>query len=208
MNKFVRAGVVALAVFAAAPVAARAQGTLKFAYIDSRAILAAAPGRAEAEAQFQKEMQTYQSQVQKMGDSLNTMMAAYTKAELTLSPAAKESRQKTIRDKEAAYQERVQGLQEQAQQRQGELLGPIMQQINTAISEVRAAEGYSFIFDVGAQGGVVVAADTTLNITEKVLTRLRVVAARPAVSSSVPVPGAGAPMTTPAGIAKPKPQDR
>ena len=203
MSKFVRAGVVALAVFAAVPVAARAQGTLKFAYIDSRAILAQAPGRAEAEAQFQKEMSSYQQQVQKMGDSLNTMMAAYTKAELTLSPAAKEARQKTIRDKETAYQERVQGLQEQAQQRQGELMGPIMQLINTAISDVRTQDGYSFIFDVGAQGGVVVAADTTLNITDKVLARLKTISARPA--SSVPVPNAGAPMTTPAGITKPKP---
>jgi outer membrane protein len=203
MSKFVRAGVIALAVFAVAPVAARAQGTLKFAYIDSRAILQQAPGRSEAEAQFQKEMSSYQQQVQKMGDSLNTMMAAYTKAELTLSPAAKEARQKTIRDKEAAYQERVQGLQEQAQQRQGELMGPIMQLINTAIGDVRAQEGYSFIFDVGAQGGVVVAADTTLNITDKVIARLKTISARPA--SSVPVPSVGAPMTTPAGIAKPKP---
>jgi outer membrane protein len=203
MSNFVRAGVVALAVFAVAPAAVQAQGTLKFAYIDSRALLAQAPGRAEAEAQFQKEMSSYQQQVQKMGDSLNTMMAAYTKAELTLSPAAKEARQKTIREKETAYQERVQGLQEQAQQRQGELMGPIMQLINTAIGDVRTQDGYSFIFDVGAQGGVVVAADTTLNITDKVLARLKTISARPA--SSVPVPAVGAPMTTPAGIAKPKP---
>ncbi len=206
MNNFVRAGLIALTVITAAP--ARAQGTLKFAYIDSRAILAQAPGRTEAEAQFQKEMQTYQTQVQKMGDSLNVLMAAYTKSELTLSPAAKETRQKTIREREAAYQQRVQGLQEQAQQRQGELMGPIMQMINTAISEVRAQDGYAFIFDVGAQGGVVVAADTTLNITDKVLVRLRTVAARPAPTSAVPVPSAGAPMTTPAGIAKPKPPER
>jgi outer membrane protein len=205
MTKFVRAGFVALAAFVVLPAAAQAQqGALKFAYIDSRAILAQAPGRAEAEAQFQKEMQSYQSQVKLMGDSLNTMMAAYTKAELTLSPAAKETRQKAIRDKEAAYQDRVQGLQEQAQQRQGELMGPIMQLINTAISDVRGQEGYSFIFDVGAQGGVVVAADTTLNITDKVVARLRTISARPA--SAVPVPPAvGAPMTTPAGITKPKP---
>jgi len=207
MNNVVRVGVVALAALAVIPAAAQAQqGALKFAYIDSRAILAQAPGRAEAEAQFQKEMQTYQAQVQKMGDSLNTMMAAYTKSELTLSPSAKEARQKTIRDKEAAYQERVQGLQEQAQQRQGELMGPIMQLINTAISDIRAQDGYAFIFDVGAQGGVVVAADTTLNITDKVLARVRTLSARPA--SSVPVPNAGAPMTTPAGIAKPKPPER
>jgi len=203
MTSFVRAGVIALAACVAVPAAARAQGPAKFAYIDSRAILAQAPGRAEAEAQFQKEMQTYQGQVKLMGDSLNTMMAAYTKSELTLSPTAKEARQKTIRDKEAAYQERVQGLQEQAQQRQGELMGPIMQLINTAISDVRAQDGYAFVFDVGAQGGVVVAADTTLNITDKVIARLRTISARPA--SSVPVPNAGAPMTTPAGITKPKP---
>ena len=202
MTSFVRAGVIALAACVAVPAAARAQGPAKFAYIDSRAILAQAPGRAEAEAQFQKEMQTYQGQVKLMGDSLNTMMAAYTKSELTLSPTAKEARQKTIRDKEAAYQERVQGLQEQAQQRQGELMGPIMQLINTAISDVRAQDGYAFVFDVGAQGGVVVAADTTLNITDKVIARLRTISARPA--SSVPVPN-GAPMTTPAGITKPKP---
>ena len=203
MSKFVRAGLVALAALTTVPVVAQAQA-LKFAYIDSRAILAQAPGRAEAEAQFQKEMQSYQSQVKLMGDSLNTMMAAYTKAELTLSPAAKETRQKAIRDKEAAYQDRVQGLQEQAQQRQGELMGPIMQLINTAISDVRTQDGYSFIFDVGAQGGVVVAADTTLNITDKVVARLRTISARPA--SAVPVPPAvGAPMTTPAGITKPKP---
>ena len=185
MIKFVRASVVALAVFAVAPVAVQAQGTLKFAYIDSRAILAQAPGRAEAEAQFQKEMSSYQQQVQKMGDSLNTMMAAYTKAELTLSPAAKEARQKTIRDKEAAYQERVQGLQEQAQQRQGELMGPIMQLINTAIGDVRAQDGYAFIFDVGAQGGVVVAADTTLNITDKVVARLKTISARPGACARI-----------------------
>ncbi len=202
MTSFVRAGVIALAACAVVPTVARAQAAPRFAYIDSRAILAQAPGRAEAEAQFQKEMQAYQGQVKLMGDSLNTMMTAYTKSELTLSPTAKEARQKTIRDKEAAYQERVQGLQEQAQQRQSELMGPIMQLINTAISDVRAQDGYAFVFDVGAQGGVVVAADTTLNITDKVIARLKTISARPV--SSVPVPN-GAPMTTPAGITKPKP---
>lgn len=197
MQTFVRAGLCSLVLLlAASPLAA--QSAPKLAYIDSRAILAQAPGRAEAEAQFQKEMQTYQSQVQKMGDSLNVLVAAYTKAEVTLSPAAKETRQKAIRDREAAYQERTQQMQQQAQQRQGELLGPIMEQINKAITDVRNADGYTFIFDVGAQGGVVVAADTTLNVTDKVIARLKVVAAAPAK------PAVGPTMSAPAGITKPK----
>ena len=75
----------------------------KIAYINSQIILQQAPGRAEAEAQFEKEMATYRQQVQRMGDSLNTMIAAYNKEEVSLSPAAKESRQKAIREKERAF---------------------------------------------------------------------------------------------------------
>ena len=209
MNTFVRAGLAALAL-TIAPVALQAQAGLKIGYIDSRAILQQAPGRAEAEAAFQKEMQAYQTQVQRMGDSLQTLIAAYDKQELTLSPTAKATKQQQIRDRQAAYQERVQGLQDQAQQRQSELMGPIMERINQVISELRAQEGYSFIFDVGAQGGVVVAADTTLNLTDKVIARLKSVAVRPtgagtSTPTTTPAPATGAPASQPAGINKPKP---
>ena len=206
MQTFVRAGLAALAL-GIAPVALHAQAAgLKIGYIDSRVILQQAPGRAEAETAFQKEMQTYQTQVQRMGDSLNTLIASYDKQELTLSPSAKATKQQQIRDRQAAYQERVQGLQEQAQQRQSELMGPIMERINQVINELRAQEGYSFILDVGATGGVVVAADTTLNLTDKVIARLKAVAVRPtgAGPSTTPAP-TGAPVTQPAGIPKPKP---
>ncbi|NUO65275.1 MAG: OmpH family outer membrane protein [Gemmatimonadaceae bacterium] len=204
MNTFVRAGLAALA-FTIAPVALQAQAGLKVGYIDSRAILQQAPGRAEAEAAFQKEMQAYQTQVQRMGDSLQTLIAAYDKQELTLSPSAKATKQQQIRDRQAAYQERVQGLQDQAQQRQSELMGPIMERINQVITDLRAQEGYSFIFDVGAQGGVVVAADTTLNLTDKVIARLKAVAVRPTGTGTTPAPTTGAPAAQPAGITKPKP---
>jgi outer membrane protein len=205
MQTFVRAGLTAL-VLAAAPALAHAQGGLKVGYIDSRVILQQAPGRAEAEATFQKEVQTYQGQVQRMGDSLNVLIASYEKQELTLSPTAKATRQQQIRERQQAYQDRAQGLQEQMQQRQSELMGPIMERINQVISELRAQEGYSFILDVGAQGGVVVAADTTLNVTDKVITRLKAVAVRPAGTGATPAAPTSttAPSSQPAGI-KPKP---
>ncbi|HEX2778879.1 MAG TPA: OmpH family outer membrane protein, partial [Gemmatimonadaceae bacterium] len=158
-----------------------------------------------AEAAFQKEMQAYQTQVQRMGDSLNTLIASYDKQELTLSPTAKATKQQQIRDRQAAYQERVQSLQDQAQQRQSELMGPIMERINQVITEIRAQDGYSFILDVGAASGVVVAADTTLNITDKVIARLKSVAVRPAGATTTATPPTGAPVTQPAGITKPKP---
>ena len=205
---FVRASLVALAVLAAAPAAASAQA--RIAYIDSRVLLSQAPGRAEAETALQKELSGFDAQVKRMGDSLNTLIANYTRQEVTLSPAAKETRQKAIRDREASYQQRADALREQAQQRQAELLGPIMERVNRAIADERAAGGYAFIFDVGSQGNSIVAADTALNLTDRVLTRLRSTASA-TPSSATPAqqtPPAGAPVSAPAGISKPKPPTR
>jgi outer membrane protein len=164
-------GAAAFTILAAGTVAA--QGGLKIAYVNSQEIIAAAPGRAEAEAQIQKDMNSYRDQVQKMGDSLNTLIASYTKSESTLSEAARTAKQKEIQDKEREYQQRVQGLEQKAQQRQAELIRPIMEKINSIIEQVRSEEGYAMVFDAGNQSGVVVAADSTLDITDKVIARLK-----------------------------------
>jgi outer membrane protein len=215
MRSLIRATSLALALVTTGAGAAAAQGPaspLKIAYINSQQILAQAPGRAEAEAQFEREMNGYRQAVQRMGDSLNTMIAAYNKEEVSLSPAAKESRQKAIREKEDAYQKKTQELQQQAQQRQVELVEPIMQQINQIIAQLRNEGGYAMIFDAGSNAGVLVAADTSLNITDKVIARLKtagppkpVSAATPAKPSAAP-PGIsiGAPANAPAGVSRPK----
>jgi len=189
----------------AAPTAAPATG--KLAYINSQTILAQAPGREAAEKQFESEMATYRQQVQRMGDSLNTMIADYNKQEATLAAAAKETRQKAIREKEEQYQQKTQQLQQQAQQRQVQLVQPIMEQINKVINEIRAQEGYAMILDAGSSAGVVVAADTTLNITDKVIARMKAAGpVRAAAPAAKPGGSArpGAPVSAPAGVSRPR----
>lgn len=173
MRSFVTAalGVVAFTFLGVGTLAA--QGGMKIAYVNSQEIIAAAPGRAEAEAQIQKDMNAYREQVKQMGDSLNALIASYTKSESTLSEAARTAKQKEIQDKEREYQQRVQGLEQKAQQRQAELIRPIMEKINTIIEQVRSENGYSMVLDAGNQSGVVVAADSTLDITDKVIARLK-----------------------------------
>jgi outer membrane protein len=198
--------VLALGVLIFGAVAADAQG-VKIGYIKSQTILANAPGRAAAESQFEREMATYRGQVQRMGDSLNALIAAYNKDEVSLSPQAKETRQKDIRTKEEEYQRRTQELQQQVRQREAELVRPIMEQINKVIDELRAEEGYTMIFDAENQAGVVVAADKNLDLTEKVLARLR--AAGPPTAASRPT-GAGTQRPVapgqPSGVQRPKPR--
>lgn len=213
MRSVFRAARVALfftAAAAAAPAAAQQAGSFKVAYLNSQIILQNAPGRAEAESQFEREMTTYRQQVQRMGDSLQTLIADYNKQEISLSPAAKQTRQTAIRTREDAFQKRTQELEQRAQQRQVELVQPIMERVQKVIADIRNEEGYAMIFDAGSNAGVLVAADTSLNITDKVLARMGVKATAQGAAPSMPGaspsarPAGGAPLSAPVGVTRPK----
>jgi len=205
MRLSVCAAIAATTLAFAAPVAAQSAPSVpKFGYIDSRVVMEQAPGRAEASAQYEKDVGGYREQVKRMGDSLQTLIAAYEKEEISLSPAAKETRTKAIRDREAQYNERTQKLNDEAQRRQEELLRPITERVKKAIDDIRAEEGYAMIFDVGSGATVVVAADRNLDVTEKVLARVKTLAAAPATARPTAQAPAGAPMTAPAGMTRPK----
>lgn len=182
------------------PALASAQGQ-KFAYVNSAAILQSAPGRTEAEAQFDKDMTSMRAAVQKLSDSLNTLQEAYAKEEVSLSPAAKEARLKTLREKQADYQERVQKMQEQAQAREAELMQPIMDNVRKVLDDIRAEGGFAFIFDVAA-GSLIVSADKNLDITDRVVSKLRLAAPR-ATPAAKPAPAG--PTSAPAGLNTKKP---
>src|SRR4026207_637584 len=86
MNLTRRATRLALVLSAVFPVPASAQAAPpsappKIAYIDSKVVLSRAPGRQQAEDTFNKEMEASRTQVQKMGDSLQTMIADYQKTQ-------------------------------------------------------------------------------------------------------------------------------
>jgi outer membrane protein len=201
MRSAVLAGALALLVSVPAVASAQASAAQKFAFVNSQAILAAAPGRAEAEAQFAKDMEGMRAQVTRLGDSLNTLQQTFAKEEPALSPTVKETRLKALREKESEYQERVQKLNEQAQQRQEELMQPILESVRKVLDEARTEGGYSFIFDVAA-GSFIVAADKNLDITERVVAKVKLSAPR----AVAPKPAATGPAAAPAGLKKPPTQ--
>jgi outer membrane protein len=173
----------------------------KFAFINSQLILERAPGRAEAQAQFEKERDGLQATGQKMSDSLQALVNAYQKAQATLTTAQKEQREKEIRDKQVEFDQRFGQMERQMQQRQLELVQPIMNHIRETLERVRNEEGYLFIFDVAAEGGSIVAADKNLDITDRVVARLKPIPVTVTRTDTTKVPAAAKP--APAGITKP-----
>lgn len=154
----------------AAPVEAQATG-LKIGYINSGEILDQAPGALEAQQQLNEQIEGFRTEVQTMAAELEQMMQQYEQQQLTLSPQAKEQREQAIVTKREEYNQRVQELDEQAGQRQQELMQPVMDRITRVIEEIRAEGSYALIFDVAA--GSIIAADDSLDLTAEVLRRLQ-----------------------------------
>ena len=195
MVGFLCATTVALVLTAAVGGSAAAQTVPKIGYVNSAAILAQAPGRAEAEAQFNSEVKAYQAQLQRMSDSLQLLAANFDKEAPKLDSATRETRAKSIRGKETDYQTRARQLDEQMQNRQAELVRPIMENLQKIIEAVRAEDKYSMIFDVGSQTSIIVAADKSLDITPKVLARVKA-APKPVASPATMTP-------KPTGVSRP-----
>lgn len=150
---------------------AAGQGALKIAYIDSRRLIAEAPGAKEAQESFERDMNRYRAELQQLEDSIKSLLSEYEQKQVLLSPEAKRQKEEEIRQKQRAYQERASQLETEAAKRQSELVEPIMDRIQEVLSQVQKEGGYAMIFDAAA--GALVAADTTLDITNQVLARLK-----------------------------------
>ena len=208
MRSLIRAATVATTFVAAASLPAAAQqatpAPVKIAFVNTQAIFQNAPGRAEAEAQFDREMTTLREQMKRMDDSLNAMVTAYQQSATKLDSATRARRETAIRTRQEEYRQRAANLEEQANQRRDALLQPIMERIRTALDQIRAEDGYAMILNNDPQGNLIVSADKNLDVTERVVARLRTLAANaPAAGAPAAArPPSGAPVQAPAGVTR------
>ncbi|MBV9879688.1 MAG: OmpH family outer membrane protein [Gemmatirosa sp.] len=199
------------AAVAAVPAAAHAQAP-KLAFVDVAILMEQAPGRADAQKQFEGEAGAIRAELQRMSDSLDAMVSAYQKEQATMTPAAKTAREKVLQTRQGEYQQRAQALQARGQQREQELSGQFEGLVRDAINDVRTSDGYAMVFASGANSAML-SGDKSLDITDKVLARMRTIAStrptasapsRPAAQQAAPAPTTGAPVAAPAGAARPK----
>jgi Skp family chaperone for outer membrane proteins len=157
----------------ARPAATAPTTPLKVAFISSREILDSTPGYAAAESTFYGEFQDMRNEVQKLQQRLDSAVQAFNQASIALSPAAKEAKRHELQQMQDQMTQRSNELDTRARARNQELLGPFQARINTIIQGIRAEGNYAIIFDADAQGNNIVAADPTLDLTQRVIARVR-----------------------------------
>ena len=145
----------------------------RLAFISSRTILDSTPGYAAAESTFFREFQAMRDEVQKLQQQLDSAVQAFDQASIALSPAAKDVKRRELQQLQDRITQRSSELDARARSRNQELLAPYQARINTIIQGIRAEGNYAIIFDADAQGNGIVAADPMLNLTSKVIERVR-----------------------------------
>lgn len=162
-------GVFALALLLVGAGNAEAQEA-RFGYINSQRIMAEAPGTSEAQTAFEQDMAQYRTELEQLENQLESLQDDFDRQQATLSATARQERQQQIQETFIQYQQRRVELEEQAQRRQAELVGPIMERVSQVIEAIRAEGNYAMIFDASA--GVLITADPSLDLTDQVLARL------------------------------------
>jgi len=174
-----------------------AQTSIKIAFVNSQTLMEAAPGRAAATDLLTKEGQGYQTQLQKMQDSINGLLTKYQKDEPTMTAASKDTKQKAIQALETEFQAQQLKFQKQFDERTKEVMAPITDQVKKVIDDIRVEDGYAIILDNAPGAGNIVSADKNLDITDRVVSRLRATPAAKIAAPTAAKPGAPA---SPAGV--------
>ena len=129
--------------------AANAQA-LKFGHIDLQALVQVMPERTAAEAEFntfQGELEEILSEMQK---DYQVKLAEFQAMGEEVSEIKRNAKIAEIQDVEQRIQNYQVTAQQQVQQKQAELLGPVFDKAEKAIEEVAKEQGLIYVFDAGA----------------------------------------------------------
>lgn len=162
----------AMALFATLlPAGLRAEG--KIVYIDSYRIRLEFKEFQDAQAEFNKEVEAWNAEVQEGQDSIDQMEADLAKQSLILSEAKKKEKQQQIDDAKTTWQQKANeifGPNGKAEARNAELTKPLLDKINTVLEQLALENGYDLILD--AVNGNIAYGKKELDITDRVLEEL------------------------------------
>ena len=109
---------------------------------------------------------------------------------------------------EDTLQSKQQAFQQQYQAKQNELLAPITDLVKKVLDDIRREDGYAMILDNAPGASVIVSADKNLDITDRVVSRLRATSPGAKGKTQETTATKGAP-PAPAGVTRPiKPPTR
>lgn len=127
-----------------------AQGKLKFGHINSQEIIKMMPERNQAKDSLEKLSKKLGEELEIMQVELNNAYEKYRQEQPNLTKTADAIRQDELQNMQQRIQTFQMVAQEDLQQAENELLKPIYDKFQKAISDIGDENGFLYIFDVNS----------------------------------------------------------
>ncbi len=157
-----------VALFAGSSVFAQ---TLRFGHINSAELLMAMPERDSAQKEIEAYATTLENQLEIMQVEYNKKVQDYMQNQGTFTAVIRQTRERELQEIQARIQEFQVGAQESLQQKEAQLIQPILAKAEAAIREVAKEQNLIYVFDVSSRV-VLYHSTASENILPLVKTRL------------------------------------
>ena len=134
-----------LAILVALPLSAAAQ---KFGVVDVQDVFTAMPQTAEMQKQIEESSKKYETEFLKLQEEINKLYSDFQtiQNDPATPDAIKERRMQEIQERAASVEKFRQTATQDLERQQAQLMAPIQQSINDAISAVGKEGSFTFIF--------------------------------------------------------------
>uniref|UniRef100_A0A7C4GAI8 OmpH family outer membrane protein n=1 Tax=candidate division WOR-3 bacterium TaxID=2052148 RepID=A0A7C4GAI8_UNCW3 len=145
----------------------------KTGYIDSERIIAKYEGAVEAKKELNAEIAKFEARADSLKRDYEQARAEYESQQLTLSEEGKRAKLAEVEQRKRRYDSylsEVYGSNGRIEQKNRELIAPIIDKIDTVVTKLAVEEGFTLIVDA-AKAGVVYAA-SGLDLSDLVIAEL------------------------------------
>ncbi len=119
----------------------------KVAHVDVAEIMAKMPAMLDAQNQLQKLSATYDAEYKKMIDEYQTKIKKYEAEAATVTEAVNGERSKEVQDMQKRITDYRDNAQKELQQKDSDIVKPIMEKVRASIQKVGKAKGYQYVLD-------------------------------------------------------------
>lgn len=148
------------------------QAQLKIGHVNFEEIMSALPETDSAQAILEKESKEFQAAYEELTVAYNQLYDEYQKGLSSYTTIAKKTKEDELLDKQKRMAEFEQNASTLLQKRNAELVTPLIDKINIAISKVATENGFTYILDI-SKGSVVFTSKDSQNINQLVLQFLK-----------------------------------
>jgi len=159
---------------------AQVKQDLKIGYVDPQAILTKMTEMKAVQQRLQNFMEDKRNELAQKRQDYQQQISEYQEKEAVLSDDAKKKEEERLGELGADLQEYQTQLQQEVQEKQQELVGPLLDQIDQAIATVAEDMNLSYVLNTTTSNGDVIIlyvsdeAQQKYDITEKVQNELNV----------------------------------